>query len=408
MPTFIYNGADANGESVTEVVTAEDRYAVYEIARQNGHVVKDVTEQSRFSLTQFIDVEKINYYISWVSLDELVLASRNLGAMLRAGLPLSRALSVLERQTKNPRLKGVMVQLRERVNGGDQLFEAMQDHPATFDDLYVSMVRAGEEGGNLADSLNVLATQLKRSSDLKKKVKGAMIYPAIVISIMVGIGFLMMIFVMPSLTATFENMDIELPASTQLFISISNFINNQLLLTLGLLFGSLLSLYLFMRTKVGQIIFHWLYIKAPVIGTITKETNAARTARTLSSLLTSGVDMVRALDITAEVVQNRYYRAVITQAGEGVQTGQPLSESFIERSDIFPILVGEMIAVGEETGQISNMMLELAEFYEQEVENKTDNLSTIIEPLLMVVIGGGVGFFAMAMLSPIYSIGQGF
>jgi Type II secretory pathway, component PulF len=269
------------------------------------------------------------------------------------------------------------------------------------------MIKAGEEGGSLAETLQILATQMERSSTLRKKVKGAMIYPAIVITIMIGIGFLMMIFVMPSITDTFTKLNVDLPPMTVALIAVSDFVNGNLLLVLGIMLSSLIALVYFMRTDLGKTVFHYLYIKAPIIGIITRETNAARTARTLSSLLSSGVDVLRALSITEEVIQNKYYKKVVKDAALQVENGKPLSGAFIERSDLYPVLVGEMIAVGEETGQISKMMSELAVFYENEVENRTDNLSTIIEPLLMVVIGGGVGVFALAMIAPIYSVGEG-
>lgn len=405
MPKFTYTGEDSKGNQVKETVEAKDRFAVYEIARTNGHTVKKVEDKAGFSLKAF-DIDKINSALSRVKLDELVLVSRNMGAMLNAGLALSRALSVVERQTKNPRLKKIMQEVRERVNAGDQFNEALADHPKTFSDLYVAMVRAGEESGSLAETLITLGEQLEKASALRKKVKGAMIYPAIVITIMVVIGILMMVYVMPSITATFSELGGELPTMTKIFIAVSEFLNNNLLLCLAGMVSSVVGFLLFLRTTIGKKIFHYVIVKLPVIGTIAKETNAARTARTLSSLLVAGVDVIRALNITEEVVQNVYYKKIIKKAAERVEKGQPLSQTFIEREDFYPVLVGEMIAVGEETGQISKMLGELAVFYEGEVEQKTDNISTIIEPLLMVVIGGGVGVFALAMIAPIYSIGD--
>ncbi len=407
MSKFTYIGEDKNGEEVTETVDAKDRFAVYEMARSNGHTVKQIKDQGKFSLKSFVNVEKIESMISRVSLDELVLMSRNLGAMLSAGLALSRALSVVERQSKNPRLKLLIKKIRERINAGDAFNEALKEDPKTFNDLYVSMVRAGEEGGTLAETLQTLSVQMERASTLRKKVKGAMIYPAIVISIMVIIGILMMLFVMPSITDTFTKLNVELPATTKAFIAVSNFFNNNVVLTLLSMIGSIVGFIFLLRTSIGKKVFHYIIIKLPVIGTITKETNAARTARTLSSLLVSGVDVIRALNITEEVVQNIYYKKIIKEAALRVEKGQPLSGVFIEREDLYPVLVGEMIAVGEETGQISKMLGELAIFYEREVEQKTDNISTIVEPVLMVFIGAGVGVFALAMIAPIYSIGEG-
>ena len=268
------------------------------------------------------------------------------------------------------------------------------------------MVRAGEESGRLSESLQTLGTQMERSSSLRKKIKGAMMYPSIVIIILVIIGVLMMIYVMPSITETFEGLGADLPGTTQFLIATSKFMSNNVILTFTILIGSIVSVISFFRTAIGKKVASWVIPKLPVIGTMAKETNAARTARTLSSLLSSGVDVIRALNITEQVVQNYYYKEIIAEAAVRVEKGTALSEIFIEREDLYPILVGEMILVGEETGGIAHMLKELAVFYENEVEQKTKDLSTIVEPILMVVIGGVVGFFALAVIAPIYSIGD--
>ncbi len=404
MSKFTYTGENQNGEPVKELVEADDRFAVYELARAKGHTVHSVDETKKFSLEMFFDMEKINYYLSRVKTDDLVMATRNMGSMLVAGLPLSRALSVIERQTKNPRMKGVMQKIRERISKGDQFYEALSEFPDTFDDLYVAMVKAGEESGGLSDALAILSVQMERASNLKKKIKGAMMYPAIVLVIMVVIGFLMMIYVMPTLISTFDNMNINLPATTQFIIGVANFVNNYTLVTIVAMIAFVVAIAYALRTKYGKIGFSWTIVRLPVIGTIAKEANSARTARTLSSLLTSGVDVLRALSITEEVVQNHFYKKILAEAAVRVEKGNPLSEIFIENPKLYPVLVGEMISVGEETGKISDMLEQLAVFYENEVEHKTKDLSTIIEPILMVVIGGGVGFFALAMIAPIYSL----
>ncbi len=404
MPTFIYTGKDKNGTAVQETVEAQDRFAVYEVARIAGHTVESVTEKKKFSLSTLLDVEKINYHLSRVKQDELVMMTRNLGAMLVAGLSLSRALSVIERQSKNPRLKGIIKDIIDQINKGETFHSAISRYPKVFNDLYVAMIAAGEEGGQMAQTLKTLSVQMERSSTLKKKIKGAMIYPAIVIIILVIIGVLMMVFVMPSITDTFKSLDTDLPKTTLFLMAVSDFMSNNLLLTMVLLIGSVGGFAAWLRTQMGKRVSSWVLPRLPVIGKMAKEVNSARTARTLSSLLSSGVDVIRALNITEDVVQNYYYKQIIAEAAKRVEKGTALSEVFVEHDDLYPVLVGEMILVGEETGNISQMLEELADFYEAEVEQKTKDLSTIIEPLLMVFIGGTVGFFALAMIAPIYSI----
>ncbi|MFT5849468.1 MAG: type IV pilus assembly protein PilC [Patiriisocius sp.] len=404
MSTFTYAGQDKAGKTVEETVEAADRFAVYEIARVSGHTVESISESTPLNISSWLDMEKINYYLSRVKEDELVMITRNLGSMLVAGLPLTRALTVLQRQSKNPRLVGVLTDVLEQINKGEQFNHALARYPKVFNDLYVAMIQAGEESGSLAESLKTLSIQMERSSTLRKKIKGAMIYPVIVITILVGIMIMMMIYVMPSITDTFKSLNVDLPPTTAALMATSDFMVAHTLLVLVGMFGSVAGFIYALRTKYGKIASSWIIPKLPVIGNMAKETNAARTARTLSSLLSSGVDVIRSLEITEQVVQNHFYKQVIAEAARRVEKGTALSEVFIERSDLYPILVGEMILVGEETGGIADMLKEMAIFYENEVEQKTDDLSTIIEPLLMVFIGGSVGFFALAMISPIYSI----
>jgi len=407
MATFTYIGLDRDGKKVKETVSAEDRFAVYDVARSAGHTVSKIESAGSFNVQKYLNIEKINYFLNKVKSDELVMMTRNLGSMLTAGLTVTRALSVIERQSKNPRLKGIMQRLVERINQGDQFFEGLKEFPETFNDLYIAMVKAGEESGNLSQTLQTLAVQLERSNNLVKKIKGAMIYPAIVMTVMVVIGILMMIYVMPQITGVFKGMDKELPPTTQFLIAMSDFMVNYTLFVIGGLIAGVFGFVTFLRTKIGKTITSWLVPRLPAIGQMAKETNAARTARTLSSLLNSGVDVIQSIEITEEVVQNVFYKKILREARNRVEKGTALSEVFVERSDLYPILVGEMILVGEETGQIAGMLGELATFYENEVERKTKDLSTIIEPLMMVVIGGGVGFFALALIAPIYSISDG-
>ena len=406
MPIFTYTAEDNKGEKVTKSVTADDRYAVYDIARQEGHRITSVKATST-GLKSFLNIEKLNYLMSRVSNDELVMMTRNLGSMLKAGLTVTRALSVIERQSANSRMKGVIKKVIEQINKGEQFHTALKDFKEVFSDLYVAMIKAGEESGSLSETLQTLSVQMERSSNLAKKVKGAMIYPAIVITVMIIIAILMMIYVMPEITGVFKGMNKDLPATTDFLIKASDFLVANTVMTFVSMIAFVVGGLSFFKTRIGRIISSWIVVRIPVIGTMAKETNSARTARTLSSLLNSGVDVIQSIKITEEVIQNVFYKKILRDAAERVEKGTALSEAFIERSDLYPILVGEMILVGEETGQIAGMLQELAIFYETEVERKTKDLSTIIEPILMVVIGAGVGFFALAMIAPIYSISDG-
>jgi len=221
---------------------------------------------------------------------------------------------------------------------------------------------------------------------------------------MVVIGILMFAFVVPTLASTFKELGVVLPASTRILIFLGNFFSNNLVLTFLIIIGIFFGLYLLLRAKFMAQCIDFIVVRIPIVGNLTKELNTARTARTMSSLLSSGVPIIRAVEITQDVVQNIYYKKVLNEAKLAIEKGAPFSQAFSAHQNLFPTMMSEMIQVGEETGKLSDMLLQIALFYEEEVENKTKNLSIIIEPLLMIVIGAGVGFFAISMISPLYSI----
>lgn len=402
MAQFHYTAKNKSGETYERTVSAPDKFALYaQIKREGGEVIEVKEAGSRrFSMDWFNEV------FGAVKEHEKVIITRNLGAMLEAGLSLSRALSVLERQTKNPKLKMVLSSLNQEIKEGENFHSALKKYPKVFSPLFVSMVHAGEESGKLAGALKLIGNQLERSYTLKKKIRGALMYPSIILIAMIVIGILMLIYVVPTLTQTFNELGAELPKSTKSIIAVSQFLTQHTLLALlvPLVFGGLI--YLAMRTRTGKRTWQFFYLHVPIIGPLVKEVYSARTARTLSSLLSSGVEIVSAISITSDVVQNSYYQDVLARAEKEVQKGSPLSGVFSENEHLYPILVGEMISVGEETGKLPDMLVRVAEFYESEVEQKTKDMSTIIEPFLMIGIGAFVGFFALSMIAPIYSLSE--
>lgn len=382
---------------------AADRFELYSIVRREGGRIVSLTEEG---VASWLSLDAVNALLSSVKEYDKIVLARNLGAMLAAGLPLSRALAVMERQIKNVKLKGIITDIAGDVRRGASLHDALAKFPKIFSNLFVAMVRAGEEGGSLPDALSVVSEQMERMYQLKKKIRGALIYPVIIVIAIFGIGTMMMIYVVPTLAQTFEEMGAQLPLTTRVIILISDFlVEHTLLMFLGVIgfFTLLISLA---RTAPGKRMFDLIFLRMPLIGTMVKEVNAARTSRTLSSLLQSGVDVLSALEIARQVVQNSYFREVIKDAGARVGKGEPLSSAFSRRGDLYPAFVPEMMAVGEETGALSEMLKRLAHFYEEEVDRKTKDMSTIIEPFLMLVIGGAVGFFAVSMIMPIYSLSQ--
>jgi len=239
---------------------------------------------------------------------------------------------------------------------------------------------------------------------LQKKIKGAMIYPGVIVSVMLIIGIIMMTFVVPKLTETFKSVGSDLPGSTKFVIFLSDFLRNHFIILPILLLIIMVIIYKILHTKEGKNIFDMIVIRLPIFGQIIKESNSAKTARTMSSLIGSGVNLIQAVDITNEVLQNNLYRSVMSEVKTNVEKGKMMSEVFSKHENLYPTFVSEMVNVGEETGKLSSMLQGVAVFYENEVSQKTKDLSTIIEPLLMVVVGTAVGFFAIAMISPMYSV----
>lgn len=386
----------------TRIVEATSRFEVYDLVRGEGGFVTSIEEERGFSLGAF---SRFNISIgTGIKRMEIVRIAKNLSAMLSAGLSISRALSILERQSSNTHLKKIAVALAESIRKGSSLHEALAAHPAVFPELFVAMVRAGEESGSLSSSLSAVALQMERSEELKRKIKGAMIYPAIVITAVVIVGILMLIYVVPTLTSTFTSLGVEVPLATRIIVALSNFMTAHILLVLFLLVALVVGGILFVRSRIGGRVVLAIALHMPVIGELVRETYTARASRTLSSLLSAGVPVLDALSITKAVVHAEAFAKVVEEAEEHVRKGELLSASFAEQTKLYPILMSDMLAVGEETGKVAEMLQQIAEFYEEDVAEKTKDLSTIIEPLLMLIIGAGVGVFAVAIIAPIYSL----
>lgn len=400
---FIYTAERASGETYRGIAEANDRFEVYSIVRREGGRIISLSEEGAGG---FLSLKSLNARLSAVKERDKIAFARNLGAMLGAGLSLSRALSVMERQTKNAGLAATINEIASDVRRGSSLHESLGKFPKIFGNLFVAMVRAGEEGGTLPEALAVVSEQMERVYALKRKIRGALIYPAIIVVAIIGIGAVMMIYVVPTLAQTFSEMGAQLPASTRAVIAVSDFLVKHTMLASGAALGFFAFLASAARTATGKRALDIFFVRLPVIGAMVREVNSARTARTLSSLLSSGVDVLASLEITGQVVQNSHFRDVIKDAALRVGKGEPISSAFAIRGDLYPAFVPEMMAVGEETGALSEMLKRLASFYEDEVDRKTKDLSTIVEPFLMVVIGAAVGFFAVSMISPIYSLSQ--
>lgn len=399
MAKFLYTARHAQtGETKGGKMEAQDERALASLLRADGFLLtsaEEEKEKKKFTIRFLSRFGK-------VSLKDRLMFARSLSVMISSGLPIVRAIRILVTQTKNKSFQKMLEKVSEDLQGGSSLADSMSRHPSAFDDLFVNMVRVGEIGGNLEEVLQIVATQIEKEHALISKVRGAMAYPSVIVVAMIGIGIVMLTYVLPKITGVFKDMEVTLPPTTQFIISMSDFAKNHSILTFGGFFGLIVFFYFFRKTTIGKKVIAFVILRLPVIGNMSRKVNCARFARIYSSLLKSGVSVTDTLGIVANTLTNYYYRNAILGCVAEIQKGIPLSKVLAKDAVLFPTLLFQIVEVGEETGKTEEVLLKLAEFYEDEVDQVTKNLSSIIEPVLMVVIGGGVGFFAVAMLQPMY------
>jgi type IV pilus assembly protein PilC len=330
--------------------------------------------------------------------------TRNLAVMVSSGLTISRAVSNLSEQTANKTFRKILLSVHDDLQGGLTLSEGLAKFPTVFNELFVNMISVGEVSGNLEEVLEILAMQLEKENDLTSKVRGALMYPAVIFVAMIGIAVLMLTYILPKITGVFKDMDVTLPKSTLFIMGMSDFLIAHYIIVIFLFIGGVVGVKVLYGQPFGKRWFHWLFLSMPIVGNIIIKVNCARFARIYSSLLRSGVSVVDSLSIVMKTLTNVYYKDALTVALNEIQKGVELSVVIRQYPSIFPILVPQIIEVGEETGKTEAVLSRLADFYEGEVDQITKNMSSILEPILMLFIGGGVGFFAVAMLTPMYSV----
>ncbi len=404
MPLYKYSAAEQNGQLTEGETEAESERALAEILKKEGKLLLEIKKDAepRKSLAQ-MDLGKLFGFLNRVSLVDKMFFARNLMVMVSAGLSLNKALEGLAEETTNLKFRKIIEDVNQNIAKGQTFADSLRIHQEVFGDLFINMVEVGETTGKLTLILKLSANQMKKDHELRSRVTNAMMYPAMVIIALLVIGTLMMIYVVPNLAATLKELGAPLPVSTQIIISLSNIISNYLLIFILAITAAIIGIWRLFKIKKVKESFDTLILKAPIFGPLIKKLNIARFCRTFSYLLSSGVPLTRSLEITSSVLGNSVYKKTVLGAIAGVQKGQQLFAILKEHPKIFQPVVTQMIQVGEETGKLSDMLLRLALFFEEDVSNTTKNLSTIIEPLLMVVIGAAVAFFAISMLQPIYS-----
>ena len=397
MAKFQGNLKDIKGKSVQQTMVAVSLKEARDTWKQKGFYVQDIKEVKGGFDFAALTMKK-------VTVKDLALFSRQLATLVNAGVSMVRGLGVMCDQCANPRLKIALTEVLDDVQQGTNFSDALRKHPKVFDKLYCAMVQAGETGGVLDDVLARLATLLEDSARLTNQIKSAMTYPIVVSSIAVLIFLAMCIFIIPVFDGVFKSLGGELPAFTQILVNISNFLKSEKIFILpALAFAFVFVDNRVYATPAGQLYLDGVFLKLPLFGDLVVKTAVARFARTFGSLSRAGVPILASLEITAETAGNLVISNAIHSARNAVREGGQIAPA-MEKTEVFPVMALQMVSIGEETGEIDKMLMKVADFYENEVEESVKALTSLMEPLMIVVLGGMVGSIIVGMYLPIFSI----
>jgi type IV pilus assembly protein PilC len=399
MPTYIYTAKSLSGQTKTGILEAQNEKDLADALRKQGYIlisakIKRKGKKLKFTLPLF----------GKVPLSQKLMMTRNLQVMVSAGIPLPRAVETLAKQTKNKAFKKALNQIKEDILKGENFSQAIEKHPKIFPELFCSLIKVGEQTGSLDKTLDVLSFHLERSHRIRSKIKSALTYPAVVVGAMILVGAVMLIKVVPQLSEAFASLNLELPKMTKMVMNLGNTLaNNWYILLLIIIIVPIVFIFI-SKKESGKRSLGKIILKIPFASSLVKKINTAYAARTLSSLISGGVSIVEALKITSNSVGNFFFKRSLIEAAEQVKKGKKISEVMSNFSELYPPVFIQMLQVGEETGKTSEILGKLADFLEEEVGRTAQNLSSIIEPVLLLLIGGIIAFFAISMIQPIYSM----
>ena len=393
---FLWEGTDRKGNKIKGKSMAASEEAVRADLRRQGVVPSRIRKQGK----------KLFSASSKITTADIAIFSRQLATMLTAGIPLVQAFEIVGNGHENPGMQKLILAVKADVEGGSSLAEALAKHPLYFDDLFVNLVESGEQAGALETLLDKIATYKEKTEAIKKKIKKALTYPAAVLVVAFVVTLILLIFVIPAFEDLFKGFGADLPAFTRMVIDLSEFVRDRGWL-LAIAFGGAIGTFLYFkkRSRALRQFIDRSALKTPIIGPILQKAAIARYARTLSTMFAAGVPLVEALESVAGATGNIVYEEAVLQMKDEVATGQRLQQS-MENTDLFPNMVIQMIAVGEESGSLDEMSAKVADFYEEDVDNAVDNLSSLLEPMIMAILGVLVGGLVIAMYLPIFKMGS--
>ena len=404
MPTFVAKVRDSQGKSKQEKVVADSMANARTELRQQGFVIQDLKEFKGFDIGEALDLTKLQNKLAKVEVKDKAIFSRQFAALTNAGVAIVRSLGVLSEQCGNPKLKDALLDISSEVQNGVNLSDAMRKHPQCFDGLYVSMIQAGEVGGVLDEVLNRLAKLLEDTARLQNQIKSAMSYPTVVGALAVIIFLAMTIFLIPIFANIFKDLGTELPALTKFMLWISGVLTSwRLFVLIGIVVGAKVAFDMYYKTPVGTLNIDALSLKLPLFGDLIQKSAIARFSRTFGSLTRSGVPILTSLEIVRDTSGNQIIANAIDSARNEVQQGGMISFA-LQKENCFPPMAIQMMSIGEETGELDGMLMKVADFYEDEVEQAVKAMTSVLEPVMIVVIGGMVAVILLSMYLPMFKV----
>lgn len=400
MAKYNYQAKDAQGFTQKGIVEANSVKHAANLLHEKGLFIITVKETGK-------SIISLKMPVSNIAFNDVVNFTRQISTMITAGLTLVESLKILSQQIKKASLLKLITQIQEEVQGGKPFADTLEKYPHVFPPIYLALVRAGEASGKLDVILGRLADSLEKSRDFKGKVKGTLVYPAIVVTGMVVVTIIVMTVVVPRLSGLYKEFGVDLPLPTKILITMSNFITHQWWMMIIIIVGAVFFYLRFSRSSFGQRMLATITLNVPIFGPLIKEATLVEITRTLSLLIEGGIPILTSLDIARDATSNLLYKEAFVSARKKVEKGYPLSDPFNENK-LFPTILGQMVSVGEQTGKLGDSLYKLSRYFETEADNAVRSLTTMIEPLIMIVLGLGVGFLVMAILLPIYSLTSSF
>jgi len=398
MQKYKYEARTVEGASYKGKMSASSKDEVIERLLAKKMIIVKIQEDSGFSLEKLNEIN-----IGGIPMKEKVVFMRQLSTMISAGLPLTQALDILQQQTENPRFKIILERVYGDVQGGISLSKAFRKHDDSFDEITISLLQAGEDSGNLERILGRIATELESKKALGEKIKSAFTYPIIISVVVIGVVALLVVVLVPAMKEIYDDFGSDLPWATQMLVDLSDILINYWWAMLLLIGSVVVGLKLYLETEAGINVWHRIILKLPVFGMLTKKIQITQFTRILGLLLESGLSIIEALELTANSLSNVHFRAAVMDTKREVEKGVPMATPLL-RSEHFPIVVSQMVAVGEESGEIGHVLEKMTEYYNSEVEVMTANLTTLLEPMILIVMGGVIGFIAFAVYTPMFSL----